>query len=94
VWSNTFVESANLTVLIAALRWALRDGRGDNRFLINIPGRSYRFIAWVKTFEELVVVPRRASTETVNAVRIDSLFSVTSEATAARRAAVLAGRRK
>jgi DNA-binding winged helix-turn-helix (wHTH) protein len=45
VWPNTFVEPANLTVHIAALRRALCDGRGGNRFLINIPGRGYRFVA-------------------------------------------------
>ena len=45
VWPNTFVEPANLTVHIAALRRALRDGRDGNRFLINIPGRGYRFVA-------------------------------------------------
>jgi len=45
VWPNTFVEPANLTVHIAALRRALCDGRDGNRFLINIPGRGYRFVA-------------------------------------------------
>src|SRR2546430_299372 len=44
VWPNTFVEPANLTVHIAALRRALGDGRDGNRFLINIPGRGYRFV--------------------------------------------------
>ena len=45
VWPNTFVEPNNLTVHIAALRRALGDGRQGNRFLINIPGRGYRFVA-------------------------------------------------
>src|SRR5271157_3568439 len=45
VWPNTFVEPANLTVHIAALRRALGDGRDGNRFLINIPGRGYQFVA-------------------------------------------------
>ena len=45
VWPNVFVESANLTVHISALRRALRDGRDGNRFIINIPGRGYRFVA-------------------------------------------------
>jgi predicted ATPase/DNA-binding winged helix-turn-helix (wHTH) protein len=52
VWPNTFVEPANLTVHIAALRRILRDGRDGNRFLINIPGRGYRFVAPVKIAEE------------------------------------------
>src|SRR4029453_17204833 len=48
VWPNTFVEPANLTVHISALRRALRDGRDGNRFIINIPGRGYRFVAAVQ----------------------------------------------
>ena len=45
VWPNVFVEPANLTVHVSALRRALRDGRDGNRFIINIPGRGYRFVA-------------------------------------------------
>ena len=44
VWPNVFVEPANLTVHISALRRTLRDGREGNRFIINIPGRGYRFV--------------------------------------------------
>jgi DNA-binding winged helix-turn-helix (wHTH) protein len=44
VWPNVFVESANLSVHISALRRALRDGRDGNRFIINIPGRGYCFV--------------------------------------------------
>jgi len=45
VWPNTFVDPANLPVHISALRRALGDGRDGNRFIINIPGRGYRFVA-------------------------------------------------
>ena len=44
VWPNVFVEPANLTVHISALRRMLRDGRDGNRFIINIPGRGYSFV--------------------------------------------------
>jgi DNA-binding winged helix-turn-helix (wHTH) protein len=47
VWPNVFVEPANLTVHISALRRVLRDGRDGNRFIINIPGRGYCFVASV-----------------------------------------------
>jgi DNA-binding winged helix-turn-helix (wHTH) protein len=47
VWPNTFVEPANLTVHICALRRALGDARDGNRFIINIPGRGYSFVAAV-----------------------------------------------
>jgi predicted ATPase/DNA-binding winged helix-turn-helix (wHTH) protein len=45
VWPNTFVEPANLFVHIAGLRRVLGDGRGGNRYVVNIPGRGYRFVA-------------------------------------------------
>jgi DNA-binding winged helix-turn-helix (wHTH) protein len=45
VWPDVFVGPANLTVHISALRRALRDGRDGNRFIINIPGRGYKFVA-------------------------------------------------
>jgi DNA-binding winged helix-turn-helix (wHTH) protein len=47
VWPNVFVEPANLTVHMSALRRTLRDGRDGNRFIINIPGRGYSFVAEV-----------------------------------------------
>jgi DNA-binding winged helix-turn-helix (wHTH) protein len=50
IWPNLFVEPANLSVHISALRRALADGRGRNRFIINIPGRGYVFVAPVSVF--------------------------------------------
>jgi len=54
VWPNIFVDPANLTVHMSALRRMLRDGRDGNRFIINIPGRGYSFVASV----DLSFVPR------------------------------------
>jgi DNA-binding winged helix-turn-helix (wHTH) protein len=45
VWPNLFVEPANLSVHVSALRRALHHGRNGNRFIINIPGRGYCFVA-------------------------------------------------
>jgi DNA-binding winged helix-turn-helix (wHTH) protein len=50
VWPKIFVDPANLAVHVSALRRALRDGRNGNRFLINIPGRGYVFVAPVKSY--------------------------------------------
>jgi DNA-binding winged helix-turn-helix (wHTH) protein len=47
VWPNLFVDPSNLTVHMSALRRALRDGQDGNRFIINIKGRGYRFVASV-----------------------------------------------
>jgi len=51
VWPHVFVEPANLTVHVSVLRRALRDGRDGNRFIINIPGRGYVFVAPVEVLE-------------------------------------------
>ena len=45
VWPDTVVEESNLKVHVAALRRALGDGRHGARYLVNIPGRGYRFVA-------------------------------------------------
>ena len=47
VWPNIFVEPANLTVNMSGLRRTLRDGQSGNRFIINIRGRGYSFVAKV-----------------------------------------------
>ena len=51
VWPNVFVEPANLTVHMSALRRALRDGRDGHRFIVNIPGRGYCFVAAIDVSE-------------------------------------------
>jgi predicted ATPase/DNA-binding winged helix-turn-helix (wHTH) protein len=49
VWPKQFVEEGNLKLHVAALRKALDDGQGDNRFIVNIPGRGYCFVAAVES---------------------------------------------
>jgi predicted ATPase/DNA-binding winged helix-turn-helix (wHTH) protein len=44
VWPGVWVDEANLRVHIGALRKALGDGRTGRRFILNVPGRGYRFI--------------------------------------------------
>jgi len=44
-WPDTVVDEGALRVHVAALRKALGDGRGVNRFIANIPGRGYAFVA-------------------------------------------------
>jgi predicted ATPase/DNA-binding winged helix-turn-helix (wHTH) protein len=45
VWPDTFVEEANLRVHISALRKALDDTHRESKFIGNVPGRGYAFIA-------------------------------------------------
>ena len=57
VWPSTFVEHANLAVQIAGLRRALNDAVGQARYVINIPGRGYRFVASVTVEAEVSLEP-------------------------------------
>jgi DNA-binding winged helix-turn-helix (wHTH) protein len=48
VWPNTFVESGNLKVHVAALRKILGDGQPGQRYVVNVHGRGYVFVAPVR----------------------------------------------
>src|SRR5260370_12994511 len=52
VWPNTIVEEGTLRVHIAALRKVLGDGRAGMRYVENVTGHGYRFIAPVKRVDE------------------------------------------
>ena len=47
VWPNTFVEEANLRVHVAVLRKVLGDTTSPPRYIANVAGRGYRFVASV-----------------------------------------------
>ena len=55
-WPATFVEEANLKIQVSALRRALGDGQGDNRYVVTVVGRGYNFVAPIRKEE-----PSRAS---------------------------------
>jgi predicted ATPase/DNA-binding winged helix-turn-helix (wHTH) protein len=44
-WPDTVVDEGALRVHVAALRKALGDGRAGKRYIANVPGRGYSFIA-------------------------------------------------
>lgn len=44
LWPNTFVEEVNLAQNISALRRALGETPGENRFIATIPGKGYQFV--------------------------------------------------
>src|ERR1700691_1386244 len=52
VWPETFVEESNLAHHIFVLRKALGDSKGENRYLVTVPGRGYRFAAKVTVVEQ------------------------------------------
>jgi DNA-binding winged helix-turn-helix (wHTH) protein/Tfp pilus assembly protein PilF len=48
VWPDTVVEENNLNQNISALRRALGENRGENRYIVTIPGQGYRFVAAIR----------------------------------------------
>jgi Tol biopolymer transport system component/DNA-binding winged helix-turn-helix (wHTH) protein len=44
LWENQFVEESNLTVHISTLRKTLGEVRGENRFILTVPGKGYKFV--------------------------------------------------
>src|SRR5258708_18280406 len=47
-WPQIFVDESNLKIQVSALRRALGDGQGGNRYVITVPGRGYNFVAPVR----------------------------------------------
>ena len=58
-WPDTVVDEGSLRVHVAALRKALGDGRAGKRYIANIPGRGYTFVAPV-TREQHALERRQA----------------------------------
>ncbi|HEX8652674.1 MAG TPA: winged helix-turn-helix domain-containing protein [Pyrinomonadaceae bacterium] len=52
LWPDSFVEEANLSVNISALRKALGESPQEHRYIVTIPGRGYCFVASVKESSE------------------------------------------
>jgi TolB-like protein/DNA-binding winged helix-turn-helix (wHTH) protein/tetratricopeptide (TPR) repeat protein len=48
VWPGTAVEENNLNQCISAIRKALGEQRDDHRFILTVPGKGYRFVAYVR----------------------------------------------
>ena len=67
VWPGVTVEDANLRAHIAALRKALGDGRAGARYVSNVAGRGYCFVAPItrSTAVRTVPVTTIATTERV-----------------------------
>src|SRR6516164_4098418 len=55
-WPGLVVEDSNLTVQIAALRRALSEAPGGDRWIETMPRRGYRFVGPVVASEENSVI--------------------------------------
>ncbi len=47
IWTDTIVEESNLSQNISILRRVLGEKRGENQFIVTVPGRGYKFVAEV-----------------------------------------------
>lgn len=52
VWPGTFVDESNIRVHITGLRKAMRDGQDGTRYIVNVPGRGYSFVAATRVVGE------------------------------------------
>ena len=50
-WSGLVVDEANVRVNIASLRKCLGEGKDGARYIVNVPGRGYSFVAPVSRME-------------------------------------------
>lgn len=87
VWPGMFVEESNVRVNVAGLRRALRDGLDGQRYIVNVPGRGYSFVAPVQavlaetksepeaTAHPAVILPRSLTNIIGRAPMIDALCS-------------------
>src|SRR5262245_36095608 len=51
IWPDVHVEENNLAHAISDIRKALGEGAKDQRYIVTVPRRVYRFAADVKTLE-------------------------------------------
>lgn len=72
VWPDSFVEENNLTVNMTLVRRALGEKRGENRFVVTVPGRGYLFAAPISLngTETAVTEPNIASVTTASAAEL------------------------
>jgi DNA-binding winged helix-turn-helix (wHTH) protein len=59
VWPNSVAEEATLRVHVSALRKALGHGQNGARYVENVTGRGYRFVAQVTRLEQDSPAPPR-----------------------------------
>ena len=68
LWPDSFVEEVNLAQNVSAVRKALGEAAGENRYIATVPGRGYRFVGQVRDEEDAeheLVLERRARAQVV-----------------------------
>ena len=52
LWPDSFVEESNLTQQVSMIRKALGESPGEDRYIVTVPGRGYRFAAQVRAWSK------------------------------------------
>jgi DNA-binding winged helix-turn-helix (wHTH) protein len=73
VWPKLNVDDSSLRGHISALRKALGDGQSDARYVANVPGREYCFVAPASTNSENV--SRSNGAESQRASKLPTLMT-------------------
>lgn len=60
-WPDAVVDDANLRVHVAAVRKVLGDGQGGARYIVNVSGRGYRFVAPIRRADQDTAIPATSS---------------------------------
>ena len=56
IWPDSFVEESNLTQQVSTLRKKLGQDAAQQRYILTVPGRGYRFVAPLKSWDDDAVV--------------------------------------
>lgn len=77
VWSDSFVEEGNLTVVICTLRRALGDENGERKYIQTVAKRGYRFVGEVRDIVDAELENTAAEPQNrINISAIDTLPSL------------------
>lgn len=72
IWGGVVVEENGLNQHISTLRRVLREAPGENRFIVTLPSRGYRFVAPVRTRLDALgpaVAPEQAKAQVAEIAR-------------------------
>ncbi len=73
IWPDTVVEENNLNQNISTLRRVLGQNQGENRYILTIPGKGYRFVGNISTPVEASVFLQEKSHATIAVLPFENL---------------------
>ena len=65
IWPDAVVEENNLNQNVSMLRRVFGESRGENRYIVTVPGHGYRFAAEVKSAVASMNAPAAASAKSI-----------------------------